>query len=145
MNAAAGWGQKFEELGHTLPAAEPEIIAEAFVHRWMNQPELLVAIEHVIARYRAMGLLHTRVHSPTRRRPIDARVDAKEIRVILTSLLRPEYKDRPYRELWMSMLARHQQQHPDLVQKIQARIEHTIPKEPNAIQTILRKKAVGPR
>jgi hypothetical protein len=72
-----------------------------------------------------MGLLPN-VPEPEPKRPSDRKQLAGEIRVILRSLLLPEYRSVVSKEKWVPLLDRYQQDFPDLVQKIRTRIERSI-------------------
>jgi hypothetical protein len=96
---------------------EPEILAEAFVRMFEQQPELLEMIKRAIVRRQDAA---TAAVAGAR---IDKGSKAAEIRAILAALMLAKYHNK---ELWMSQLERHKQEDPELVEKIRTRLEREI-------------------
>jgi hypothetical protein len=103
----------------SAPRSELEVIAEAFVEMFEQRPELLPAIQRILAQRAAAAFQADMAQS---RVVQDLRVE-REIEAILEVLVHGETENQ---ELWLKALAPFERDHPELVQTIKARIQHSV-------------------
>lgn len=109
--------------GGSLPS-ETEVIAEALVRMFEENPELLPLIERILARRRAAAQSKIAPEPPPAPWVQERRL-AQEIRAVEEVILLPRYADVD-KSRWTAMREALERLHPAMVLKIRTRIEHAI-------------------